>query len=272
MSGTIVRIGATGAGALLALGLFAAPPAGASGSGRSSKAERSGKVTCFNDQGHTQGRSLSDPDGDTNGGADKPGCTRVSPWNADDDNDGNNGCGNDADREDDNNGHCGGHKKGAGNAGANGERDDETKVEAQKVDNEIEVRCQKHMHDTAPKAETNVSAAGTANDCSCPKEGNAVLGASDVKLQAAGVPAAEAAPAPAAASTTVLGSTVTAAGTGETTTTPAAPGTQVLGEQLTRPGTLARTGAGVGGLALLGGLLVGGGRLTVLARKLLRIG
>jgi hypothetical protein len=46
----------------------------------------------------------------------------------------------------------------------------------------------------------------------------------------------------------------------------------VLGETLSRPGSLARTGAGVGGLALLGGLLLGGGRLTVLARKLLRIG
>ena len=33
MSGTITRIGVTGAGALLALGIFAAPPAGATGSG-----------------------------------------------------------------------------------------------------------------------------------------------------------------------------------------------------------------------------------------------
>jgi hypothetical protein len=58
----------------------------------------------------------------------------------------------------------------------------------------------------------------------------------------------------------------------ETTTSATTPDTQVLGETLSAPDTLARTGAGIGGLALLGGLLVGGGRLTVLARKLLRIG
>ena len=64
---------------------------------------------------------------------------------------------------------------------------------------------------------------------------------------------------------------VAPAGT-EATTTTTTPGTQVLGETLSRPDTLARTGAGIGGLALLGGLLCGGGRLTVLARKVLRIG
>ena len=47
--------------------------------------------------------------------------------------------------------------------------------------------------------------------------------------------------------------------------------TQVLGATLARPSVLARTGAGVGGLALLGGLLCGGGRLAVLARRFLRI-
>lgn len=51
----------------------------------------------------TQGRSNRDPDGDANGGADKPGCD----GGFDDDRDGNNGCGNDADFEDDNNGRCG---------------------------------------------------------------------------------------------------------------------------------------------------------------------
>lgn len=49
-------------------------------------------------------------------------------------------------------------------------------------------------------------------------------------------------------------------------TTPTEPQTQVLGETLERgPGTLARTGAGVGGLAALGGLLCAGG---FLARRL----
>jgi hypothetical protein len=104
MSGTITRIGAAGAGALLALGIFAAAPAGASGD-HDSKAEhlrKAAHVTCLSDEGKTQGRSQSDPDGMSNGGADKPGCGGTF-----DDPDGNNGCGNDADREDDNNGHCG---------------------------------------------------------------------------------------------------------------------------------------------------------------------
>jgi hypothetical protein len=50
-----------------------------------------------------QGHSPSDPDGMGNGGMDKPGMD----GGFDDDQDGNNGCGNDADREDDNNGWCG---------------------------------------------------------------------------------------------------------------------------------------------------------------------
>jgi hypothetical protein len=50
-----------------------------------------------------QGHSASDPDGSSNGGADKPGGT--GGFNSD--RDGNNGCGNDTDREDDNNGWCG---------------------------------------------------------------------------------------------------------------------------------------------------------------------
>lgn len=53
----------------------------------------------------TQGKSTSDPDGMANGGPDKPGMT----GGFDADKDGNNGCGNDDDFEDDNNGWCG-HK------------------------------------------------------------------------------------------------------------------------------------------------------------------
>ena len=105
MSRTITRIGATGAGTLLALGLFAAPPAGAAGGDRDGKSHRT-DTSCFTAEGRTQGRSHSDPDGMSNGGADKPGCT----GGFDADRDGNNGCGNDADREDDNNGRCGGRK------------------------------------------------------------------------------------------------------------------------------------------------------------------
>ena len=52
----------------------------------------------------TQGKSQSDPDGDSNGGPDKAnGSGGVDMA----DQDGNNGCGNDDDFEDDNNGNCG---------------------------------------------------------------------------------------------------------------------------------------------------------------------
>jgi hypothetical protein len=54
---------------------------------------------------YPQGYSTSDPDGMTNGGADKPGGTGGLDKT---DQDGNNGCGNDTDFEDDNNGLCGG--------------------------------------------------------------------------------------------------------------------------------------------------------------------
>lgn len=64
----------------------------------------------WNENGHEpaapsfpQGKAPSDPDADANGGMDKPG--GVGGFDAD--KDGNNGCGNDADREDDNNGWCG---------------------------------------------------------------------------------------------------------------------------------------------------------------------
>jgi hypothetical protein len=52
-----------------------------------------------------QGKSPSDPDGMENGGADKPGGSGGVDL---DDQDGNNGCGNDNDFEDDNRGNCGG--------------------------------------------------------------------------------------------------------------------------------------------------------------------
>lgn len=58
----------------------------------------------------TQGKSTSDPDLMTNGGADKPGMD----GGFDEDKDGNNGCGNDDDFEDDNNGWCGGKPRVSG--------------------------------------------------------------------------------------------------------------------------------------------------------------
>ena len=237
MRTAIVRIGATGAGALLALGLLAGPSAAKDSEKQSSaeEARESNKVTCFQPEGKTQGRSLSDPDGDENGGADKPDpdCKGgVDP----DDRDGNNGCGNDDDGEDDNNGNgnCGGENgneppQGQGPGNGPGQQEDGDDVTV-----------------------------NTATD------------GGDVSVQGAGLESA----ADAANTTTADPAAVTAADD----TSPAAqattpePETQVLGETLTAPDTLPRTGAAVGGLALLGGLLIGGGRLTVLARKLLRIG
>jgi hypothetical protein len=311
MHGTIIRIAATGAGAVLAVGLLAVPPAGAK-SDRDGKSERSSKVSaaCFDTSGKTQGRSYSDPDGGSNGGIDKPGCT--GGVNAD--RDGNNGCGNDTDREDDNNGRCGGQKASQKDRArdAKGEKDKPAKVEAVKAerledepsrDHEAKVkdakaegdqktRCERKDDDTDTTPSTvgtDVSAAASAKNCSCPKnpddaDVSGTVAGAKVETVASetdtSVLAANAALVPAgldstatmtAASTTVSGggSTSPAGVEADTETTPQ---TSVLGETLTRPSALARTGAGLGGLALLGGLLCGGGRLAALGRRLLRNG
>jgi hypothetical protein len=233
MRTVIVRIGATGAGALLALGLLAGPSAAKDSDQKSSadKARESNKVTCFQPDGETktQGRSLSDPDGDTNGGADKPDPDCTGGVDATD-RDGNNGCGNDADREDDNNGNCGGDGT-ATDEPAQPDGDDVT-VNPETVEGDVNVQSAAAVSESGTPA-TEVSS-------TTPADLAAVTAADNTN------PAADA-------------------------TTPE-PETQVLGETLSAPDTLPRTGAAVGGLALLGGLLVGGGRLTVLARKLLRIG
>lgn len=258
MRGTIVRIGATGAGAVLAVGLLTVPPAGANGPDRNKKSERSSKVSadCFDTSGKTQGRSYSDPDGMSNGGHDKPGCT--GGFNAD--RDGNNGCGNDSDREDDNNGRCGGRKD------------------------------RPNGSTTTTTVPTDVSAAGAAKDCGgCPKDPAAGASVTDdgatvetvgaatdtsvLDANAALLPAAGAsATADATAAETAVSATGSTSPAGVEAATATEPQTEVLGETLTRPSALARTGAGLGGLALLGGLLCGGGRLALLARKALRIG
>lgn len=93
------------------------------GNGKSHAAENAGRgmnrvgsLGAWGINGHVpspisfpQGHSLSDPDGNANGGLDKPGQT----GGFDADRDGNNGCGNDSDREDDANGWCG-HRPVAG--------------------------------------------------------------------------------------------------------------------------------------------------------------
>jgi hypothetical protein len=221
MSGTITRIGVTGAGALLAIGLLATPSA-AKGGDKDDKGHRT-LAACFTADGHTQGRSQSDPDGMENGGFDKPGCD----GGINDDKDGNNGCGNDTDREDDNNGRCGRAPDGpAAEADA-----DEVKDEAE-----------------TPAGATVAGSVVTAADAGATVAGSTVE---------AGTTTADA------------GATTPAAVEGTTATDD--DGTKVLGVTLTRPdAALPRTGAGVGGLALLGGLLCGGGRVAILARRFLR--
>jgi hypothetical protein len=286
MSGTITRIGATGAGALLALGMLAAP-AGATGAGKGGSSGRNSQTTaCFTATGHTQGRSHSDPDGMSNGGADKPGCT----GGFDADRDGNNGCGNDADREDDNNGRCGGPKP----ERVRDQRATTAEVKAEKQENrgDSDGRC--HHDGTTTTTESAGAVAGNSSGkCACPLGSEGAVAAPDATAPdatasaagggtAVGTAVGLSATAPATTGTGVAAGTTTpdatASATGAATPDAAVdaaavtPDTLVLGESLTRPSVLARTGAGVGGLALLGGLLCGGGRLTLLARRLLRIG
>ena len=72
-------------------------------------------------------------------------------------------------------------------------------------------------------------------------------------------------PSPSARVSAAAPASTTTAAAAETT--PAAPpDSSVSG------GTLARTGAGIGGLGLLGGALFGGGRLLALGRRFLGIG
>jgi len=239
MHGTIARIGVTGAGALLAVGLLAASPAGANGAGHHEKSERSATASCFDTSGKTQGRSFSDPDGDSNGGPDKPGCNGA----ADDDRDGNNGCGNDADREDDNNGHCGGRS----NADrANGFRVEDDEAPAPSTTTTT----------TAPEAVVVtpdvVVSPDEPTDCEIdPKEAEGCE-----KPTASDGATTDTVNDDATDTTTDTSGTVTDDSTDADSTTEAPASSD---EQ---PAPLAKAGLGFGGLALLGGLV----------RLLLRIG
>ena len=97
--------------------------------------------------------------------------------------------------------------------------------------------------------------------------GTALPAETSVSARAAGsLPATQAQAAPSAR--------VSAAAPASTTTTSAsveaAPAT--TSDASVSGGTLARTGAGIGGLGLLGGALIGGGRLLAFGRKFLGIG
>jgi hypothetical protein len=106
-----------------------------------------------------------------------------------------------------------------------------------------------------------VAASGSATT-----SGSAVPGTTSVSATAAGsLPAtrASAAPSVRAGASAPAATTTTSA---SASTEPASTSTTVSG------GTLARTGAGLGALGLLGSALVGSGRLMALGRRLIRIG
>ena len=309
---TTARIGASAAGALLALGIFAAAPPAEASSGHRPHGVNSAGTACFTATGKTQGRSHSDPDGMSNGGADKPGCT----GGFDADRDGNNGCGNDADREDDNNGNCGRQKtrpaapapavKVEAEAHQQSADHDTPKVEAKhdEADDDV-VRDRQHgCHDSLGSSTTSTTVAGPAvagvaltasGNCGC------VLGAAASAVPAAAAPAAATLTAlgstpSGSAAITVSGAAATSPDTGATeagstgpagtevaaadTTVTTQPATVVLGENVTRPsststrpstlpGALARTGAALGGLVLVGAGLAWSGRLTAFSRRFL---
>jgi hypothetical protein len=99
--GALTLVGGT---ALMALGT--AGTAGAHPTSEDDNHHPSGQDRSVEPGGSgTQGKSPSDPDGESNGGEDKTGGEGGEHL---DDQDGNNGCGNDDDFEDDNNGNCGG--------------------------------------------------------------------------------------------------------------------------------------------------------------------
>jgi hypothetical protein len=96
--------------------------------------------------------------------------------------------------------------------------------------------------------------------------GSADAGTTSVSATAAGsLPATRASASP-SVRTSAAAPTTSAAASTDASATPASTSTSVSG------GTLARTGAGLGALGLLGSALVGSGRLFALGRKLLRIG
>jgi hypothetical protein len=210
--------------------------------------------------GKTQGRSQSDPDGTSNGGKDKPGFQ----GGFSEDRDGNNGCGNDDDREDDNNGNCGRQKlSGAGDghadeqdckvAGATKNRDDDGNGGG-------EVKCETVVAgDTVSLVfETKVDAVAVEAAL------KALVQALGLPVAAVAQPAVEAAiqgpPLPVSelpAETAVLGAQVE-----RQPEVAAAPETEVAGAQESRQGALALTGLAIGGLALLGASLVAIGRLA----------
>jgi hypothetical protein len=225
----------------LALGLMAPAVANAGPDGKSTDAPAdqsdnkhpSGKDRQA-DSTSPQGRSESDPDGDSNGGTDKPGAVKPASGDAAD-RDGNNGCGNDDDFEDDNNGKC--LRKGH----------DKTEVKGTSGERKPEQPCP-----------------------DCGKQGSTQLQTEVKGITAENTGTVTAAPQP--IETEVLGVAVTRAETAAAPTQAAAPAevasaaqesrpTSVLGNVVTRGAApLARTGLTVGLIALVGMALVTAGQ------------
>ncbi|MBW3555843.1 MAG: hypothetical protein KY454_02780 [Actinobacteria bacterium] len=202
--------------------------------------------------GETQGASPSNPDG---GGLDKPECeTTAEGCQGTADFDGNNGCGNDADREDDNNGNCGGPKK---------PKD-----------------CPPNANTTNGRGTENANARSRIRDCAPGTPGNPVIpenAPTNVNTESGNVNTGSRNISTGSDTTNVLGSAVTAAeaatlasqaGDGASVlgisfergaeAAPAGSKAEVMGVQFER-GQLARTGLGVVLLVLVGLGLVGSG-------------
>jgi hypothetical protein len=214
----------------------------------------------------SQGQSTSDPDGQLNGGADKPdGPGGIYTG----DQDGNNGCGNDQDFEDDNNGWCGRHPKPAHPvtpAPAVGGEDETCAA------GDMSGECAPEVEDSDTEV-CDVDASmvsGEATSCGTPTTSDtdttgAVLGESAVRTEQGG-----------AVLGTELGSAAPA------TFAPSGIRTQVLGIQIERGATDAANGGGGAATGVLGTTLARGrvlaftglstGILVLVALGLLAVG
>jgi hypothetical protein len=255
------RIASVFFGAALTLGVLAGvTPAQADGSqGDSDRPHRAGAEVDTSDW--PQGKSLSDPDG---GDMDKPGGTAGTVG----DQDGNNGCGNDEDRDDDNNGNCERQDQ-AAEAQACHVKEDKARHDDEADDDEADDEVRAH-HQSKAKRSSADDVDDADDESGCPESDDTATAAGSVtgtatRVEAAASAAPVSASAAAAAPATTVAGAVEVAGTDTTTTTPP---TEVLGITETAPDTLARTGAGLGGLVLAAGACLGGGRLTSLVRRL----
>ncbi|HEX2039121.1 MAG TPA: hypothetical protein VHF47_05220 [Acidimicrobiales bacterium] len=174
---------------------------------------------------NVQGKSSSDPDGEANGGPDKP----LGAGGFDADKDGNNGCGNDDDFEDDNNGNCGGRRV----QGANARSGQRTQGQQQGLD--VRGNVGDRVVEDTTKTDAERSLQGTPSAAVQALEDTQVLGVSFVR---------------------------------ETDAAAAVGGAAVLGTSHAAPSALAATGSPAVELVAVGVLLLAtGAALVVGARR-----